>query len=255
VKSASRKDLPSFGYLEHLHFDITELIQFCRSEGFFDFDHYSDIQVSSNSKMKEFVLSNSFNKANFFTEEDAPYLEGEKYKQRYLTEIFDHVRKRDQLQNEVKKDSIFFRQKRLKKSYEEYDPFSDELNYGKRNQLVYGVFEKILDSFKAKVTRVRLAYLAPGFSLKPHIDYDPAYITRYHIPILTHPLCRMYTTRNDHIESTHFAADGRVYFLNAGIKHWADNLSDQARVHLIVDTHGQQDLKLGLKMVNCEGEK
>jgi aspartyl/asparaginyl beta-hydroxylase (cupin superfamily) len=37
-------------------------------------------------------------------------------------------------------------------------------------------------------------------------------------------------------------ADGSVYFFNSGIKHWVHNNSDQARIHLIIDTHGQEDL-------------
>jgi hypothetical protein len=43
--------------------------------------------------------------------------------------------------------------------------------------------------------------------------------------------------------STNFPADGRVYFLNTGMKHWAVNSSDNPRLHLIIDVHGQEELK------------
>jgi aspartyl/asparaginyl beta-hydroxylase (cupin superfamily) len=40
----------------------------------------------------------------------------------------------------------------------------------------------------------------------------------------------------------HLPADGSVYFFNSGIKHWVENNSSEDRIHLIVDTHGQEDL-------------
>ena len=42
---------------------------------------------------------------------------------------------------------------------------------------------------------------------------------------------------------THFPADGRVYFLNAGHIHWAENNSNVNRIHLIIDTQNQDDLQ------------
>ena len=41
----------------------------------------------------------------------------------------------------------------------------------------------------------------------------------------------------------HFPADGRVYFLNTGHIHWAENNSDEGRIHLIIDTKTQEDLQ------------
>ncbi len=242
-----RKDLPNFGYLKNIKFDINEITTHCQKENLFNFDDYADIQVSSNSKMKEFVLSNSYSKSNFFTENAAAYLEGNCYKQKYFTELNLKIIDQNKIKDfGEKKNSIFFRQKRLNKSFHDYDPIADELNYTKRNHLVKGIFEKILDSFQSQVTRVRLAYLAPHFKLKPHIDYDPSYITRYHIPILTNKLCHMHVIRNNQTHSANFPADGRVYFLNAGLKHWAENNSDFPRLHLILDTHGQLDLQESL---------
>ena len=40
----------------------------------------------------------------------------------------------------------------------------------------------------------------------------------------------------------HLPADGQVYFLNTGLKHWAENNSNENRIHLIVDTKSQEDL-------------
>lgn len=243
MKLSNRKELPNFGFLTQFKFDIQRLKNELNAEGLLNFDNYNDIKVSSNSKMRQFVISNSFSKNNFFKEESADYNEGEKYKQIYLTELFEMPADLETTQPVVNKDSIFFRQKRLDKNSDQYDYFADELNYGKRNAKVTSYLNEILDQFKSRVTRVRLAYLAPGFSIKPHVDYDPSYIARYHIPIITNSDCTMHIIRNNSEHTSHFEADGRVYFLNAGLKHWASNDSNEPRLHLIVDTHGQDDLR------------
>jgi aspartyl/asparaginyl beta-hydroxylase (cupin superfamily) len=121
-------------------------------------------------------------------------------------------------------------------------PEADELNYGVRTELVTGEIEKILDMFTSKITRVRLAYIAGNHDLKPHIDYDPSYIVRYHIPIITNPGVTMYMNRSGKVYSRHLPADGKIYFFNTGIQHWVINNSDLDRVHLIIDVHGQDEL-------------
>jgi len=37
-------------------------------------------------------------------------------------------------------------------------------------------------------------------------------------------------------------ANGEVYFVNQGFKHWIENNSKDPRVHLIVTVVGQEDL-------------
>jgi aspartyl/asparaginyl beta-hydroxylase (cupin superfamily) len=49
--------------------------------------------------------------------------------------------------------------------------------------------------------------------------------------------------RNGQIYKRHLPVDGRVYFFNTGIKHRVTNDSDQDRVHLIIDVHGQDELE------------
>ena len=92
------------------------------------------------------------------------------------------------------------------------------------------------------MTRVRLAVLMPGMTIQRHRDYDPSYICRYHLPLIT----------NDQVEfgmaidgvDTQFAmpADGSIYFFNSGLPHWVTNNGTESRLHLIVDTNGQLDL-------------
>lgn len=236
----NRKQLPCFGYLENQTFSVSEILKTCEQLNLLDFQKYNDIKFSENSKMAAFVKLNEFSKSQFFTESEVPYLEGEKYKQVYLTEVDPTLDLKDV--DESANHSAGRRLSRLDPNGNNYNPLADELNYGFRNKLVVDTFEKILDSFEDKVTRVRLAWLAPQFELKPHIDYDPSYITRLHIPLITNSDCLMHVFKEGQQKSAHFPADGKVYFLNAGLKHYASNRSDQNRLHLIVDMHGQKCL-------------
>ena len=241
ITTRNRKQLPNFGVLKDYNVNIAELIEFCFTNNYFDTALYNDINVSSNSFMKDFVIANSFSKENFFKDSNEDFLESQKYKQRYLTEI-DSSKNWKDIKNE-KNTTIFTRTKRLNKESNEYNPKADEYNYGKRNELVIGEVEKVLNIFKSELARVRFAYLAPNFSLKPHVDYDPSYITRFHIPLVTNKKCLMGVKKKNIDYRVHFPADGRIYFLNAGHIHWAENNSNVNRIHLIVDTKTQEDLQ------------
>lgn len=236
----NRKQLPMIGYLDHLKIDLEVLLSHLRGHNLLDWSRYTDIQVSSDSKHKDFVVANEYCKTSFFTEESAPLMEGDQYVQLYLTD-FDPTKASNDVA--LEQTNIFQRTKRLNPESSRYLPEADERNYGVRNHLVEGPLEAILDSFQAKITRVRLACLKPGFEIKPHVDYDPRYIVRYHIPIITNDRVIMGMQRDGQDHKFHLPADGRVYFFNSGLKHWVKNASLEARLHLIVDVHGQDDLK------------
>jgi hypothetical protein len=235
----NRKQLPLVAKLNNIKVDINAILEHCRANDLLDDNKYNDIKYSANSKHQSFLVSNEFCKTNFFTETDAQVMEGERYKQLYLTD-FDETKSSGKVN--LHGTNIFERTKRLDPSDPRYLPEADELNYGIRNKYVTGPFEDILNKFKGKVTRVRLAYLTPGFSIKPHVDYDPSYITRYHIPLVTNDDVVMGFTKSDRDHLYHMPADGSVYFFNSGIKHWVDNNGTESRLHLIIDTHGQDDL-------------
>jgi hypothetical protein len=235
----NRKQLPLVARLNNINVDISAILTHCESNGLLDEGCYNDIKYSTNSRHQSFLVSNEFCKTNFFTEDEAPLMEGEKYKQLYLTD-FDESKASGRV--ELHGTNIFERTKRLNPSDPRYLPEADELNYGVRNQYASGPFATLLDSFKSKITRVRLAYLKSGFSIRPHVDYDPSYITRYHVPLITHSNVVMGFHRNGQDHKYYLPADGSVYFFNSGIKHWVENNSHVDRIHLIVDTHGQDDL-------------
>lgn len=235
----TRKDLPCFGYLKGLSVDVSQVLDHLTSEGLLNPEVYNDIKVSANSNHKSFVIANKFNKDSFFKEESADSLEGEFYKQLYLTD-FDTTKTSGKVR--IENTTIFKRMKRLDSSRADYLAEADELNYGIKNKYAVGALANVLDKFQSKITRVRLAYLKGHFEIKPHVDYDPSYITRYHVPLVTNPDVQMFVERSGTVASYHMPADGRVYFFNSGLKHWVKNNSEHWRLHLIVDTHGQQDL-------------
>jgi hypothetical protein len=236
----NRKQLPCFGYLNNFTVDVQELAAYLESTGLLNWEKYTDINYSSNSRHQAFVVANEFCKDNFFKEPDAPMMEGELYRQLYLTD-FDETKASGNV--DLHNTNIFERTKRLKPSNPRYLPEADELNYGIRNHLVTGPLATLLDQFQSKITRVRLAYLSKNFEIKAHVDYDPSYVTRYHIPIITNPAVKMFIQRGDQVLERYLPADGKIYFFNSGLKHWVRNDSDQGRLHLIIDVHGQTELE------------
>jgi len=236
----TRKSLPRFGVLRGYTVDVQSIVNHLKEEGLLDWNKYNDIKVSANSAHKDFVVSNEFCKDNFFIEEGAQMMEGEFYRQLYLTD-FDESKRSGKVS--LQQTNIFKRTRRLDPTKSDYLPEADELNYGVRNHYVKGPLTALLDMFEAKITRVRLAFLKDNFEIKPHVDYDPSYIVRFHIPLITNEKVKCFMLRGEDQASVYLPADGRVYFFNSGLKHWVKNEGEEWRLHLIVDVHGQQDLQ------------
>lgn len=236
----NRKQLPEFGVLTNIRVDTDALVNYCHQQNLFDSERYNDIKASANTPMRDLTVANHVHKNTFFKEEDAQSLEGEKYRQLYVTEI-DPSKRRQRV--DVTPSTMLSRLKRIDPASANYLPEADERNYGKRNDLAAGEVANVLDMFASRLARVRFAYLAPHFAIAPHVDYDPSYISRYHIPLITNDKCIVGAERNGVKKEVHFAADGRVYFLNTGLKHWVRNDSDQPRIHLIVDLHEQKEIE------------
>lgn len=238
MNKLKRRHLPNYAIVDGKNFDLGAVRQLCEHLNLFDFENYTDIMLSSDSKMTPYLKAYSDCREAFFTEAGANYLEGTSYRQKYLTEPNFSSAEISQFSHSVNtKEKL----RRLKPGAHQ-NPLVDETQYTIRNKLVQGVFEEILDSFKSPVTRVRLAYLAPQFAIKPHIDADTSLIMRYHLPILTNDRCLFHIERNGAVETKHLPADGRLYFVNAGFRHWAANNSDLPRLHLIIDTSDQFEL-------------
>jgi len=235
-----RKELPYFKKLDY-RFDMNKLLE--AFEPFRDASLYDDLNASNpDSAYGDFYNSASkLEHLKKFAKSDEDVINGSQhYRQLSLTE-FDG----DRTVRAVESDNAY---KTYRKSTNPadpaYEPVMDERRYTKRKAICSGYWNDILDTFKAPVTRTRFAYMAPGHSIKPHIDYNTTYSIRVHIPIVTNPDAVMYVKSKGDTHKMHMPADGSAYFLNTGMVHWAENNGTEGRVHLVISLDGQDDLCL-----------
>ena len=122
------------------------------------------------------------------------------------------------------------------------DPRADERWYGKVKDDVPPYLREVLNTFPG-AHRTRFANLAPKSEVKPHIDYDTLYGVRLHIALSTNDECFNGGWDKDGNEvSHHIPADGSVWFVNPGVKHYAKNNGDTPRNHLIISMDSQEML-------------
>jgi hypothetical protein len=237
----SRKELPLLKKLG-IKFDADQLLNAYRDyEKCHTWDglgsEYASLCKTHTKLPKMFFRPDELEGANTICEMDWKNLS---YQQLSLTEWDDSYSL-----NERKEKSLSRWDTRIAKG----KPEADERWYRKRHNDLPGYFHHVLDSLGAEKThRARFAKLLPHSKVKAHIDYDTTYGIRLHIPIITNDKCWFGGTAADGSEEKHqMLADGSVYFINPGLKHWATNEGDEERVHLIisVDSHDLiQDLSL-----------
>lgn len=122
------------------------------------------------------------------------------------------------------------------------NPRADERFFRKRHLDLPEYFHHVLDTIGRDIVhRTRFAKLAPQSSIKPHIDYNTEYGVRLHIPITTNLGCSFGgIDHNGETIKAHMPADGGVWYINPGVKHWARNDGDTERVHMIVSVDSQK---------------
>lgn len=123
-----------------------------------------------------------------------------------------------------------------------HDTRADERWYGKVKDDVPPYLREVLQTFKG-AHRSRFANLAPFSEVKPHIDYDTLYGVRLHIALDTNDQCFNGGWDKDGNEfKQHIPADGSVWFVNPGVKHYAINNGATPRNHLIISMDSQKVL-------------
>lgn len=150
----------------------------------------------------------------------------------------------------VEWDESFSLDKRTEKSGTRWDttiakrdPKADERWFRKRVVDTPEYFNYVLDTIgKDIVHRTRFAKLSPKSEIKEHIDYNTEYGIRLHIPIITNKKAVFGGIGSNGKEEAHFPADGSVWFINPGVKHWARNDGDEERIHLIISVDSQEIL-------------
>ena len=120
------------------------------------------------------------------------------------------------------------------------DPVADERWYRKMKDDVPEYMREIFGMFNG-AHRTRFARLQAGSNIKPHIDYDTQYGIRLHIAVDTNKECYNGGFDKDGNEiKYHIPADGSVWFINPGYKHYAVNNGPTARDHLIISIDSQE---------------
>lgn len=116
---------------------------------------------------------------------------------------------------------------------------ADERWFRKVKEDVPPYLREVLSHFKG-AHRTRFANLSPNSSVKPHIDYDTLYGIRLHIAFSTNDECFNGGWDKDGNEvKYHIPADGSVWFVNPGVKHYALNGGTTSRNHLIISLDSQ----------------
>lgn len=235
-----RKQLPFFMKLSY-QFDMSRILD--EFQKFKDIRLYDDLNASNpDSAYGDFYNSEAkLEHLKKFAKPNENVIEGSQfYRQLSLTEFDGEHPVRT-----VEKDNSYTTYRKSTNLDDlAYDPVMDERRYTKRKDICTGYWNDILDTFKAPVTRTRFAYMAPGHSIKPHIDYNTTYSIRIHIPIVTNTEAFMYVKFKGETHKMHMPADGGAYFLNTGLVHWAENNGPEGRIHLVISLNGQVDLCL-----------
>lgn len=123
------------------------------------------------------------------------------------------------------------------------DSHADERWYRKFKNDLPPYLREVLSNFP-NFHRSRFALLAPHNQVKPHIDYDTTYGIRLHIALETNEHCFNGGWDKDGNEvKYHIPADGTVWFINPGVKHYAVNGGDTPRNHLIISMDSQKILE------------
>lgn len=184
--------------------------------------------------------------AMFFTEEELDGvnhvcdLDWEKttYKQLSLTEYDETY----DITQRIEKSGTAWDNRVAKK-----DPHADERWYRKFKDDLPPYLREVLTYFP-NFHRSRFALLAPYNQVKPHIDYDTTYGIRLHIALETNEECYNGGWDKDGNEiKYHIPADGSVWFINPGVRHYAVNGGSTPRNHLIISLDSQLILEEYLK--------
>lgn len=251
-----RHHLPLMAKLD-LQIDIERLRKEFYDFGYDDWSKYDGLNYNKNQEdglvVRRVLLE------YFLTDEEIKQREGqniaeggEAYKMLCLTEFNGDPQKESRnLANKLEYKNLDPRSlaRRLEKisdpSHPDYVPIADEKRYDKRNKYCKGYVAEIMDLLEEKighVARSRFAVLKAGENIKPHLDINTDKAVRIHIPLITHHDCVFGVQGKTRTVEEHMPADGSVWFINQGYRHWVNNPSPIDRVHLVFVITGQDGI-------------
>lgn len=239
-----RESLPLFKVLPDCRINIEKLQKHILTKNLSDYSRYIDLDTGG--EYEHLCNQNDHIHRKFVDKNELEHgkgcYNGKSFRQLALTsfdsESFPNVKMEKKIENRSKAVRMS-----SNPESKNYLPQLDERNYRVPNEFVDDVFEEVLNTFKAPYTRVRLAVLMPEFECEPHIDYNTNYSIRVHIPIFTN-LKTFFCYDDPKRETTkqHMPADGRIWFVNTGYRHWVENYGSSPRLHLVVSLLDQRDL-------------
>ena len=149
----NRKQLPHFFKLQRT-IDVNAILEYLQQEQLLDYDRYNDIKKSANSPYKSFLVGNHYSKNKFFIGDNEEKLEGELYKQLYLTGYNGDLNEVEETVTTTKD-----RLRRIEPDSKNYIPELDEHKFGKKNEFCKGILAELLDSFlDRKSTRLNSSH-------------------------------------------------------------------------------------------------
>lgn len=205
---------------------------------------FTSINLAKSKTFESYPLAHRHCYDTFFKGEDEQSLSSDRYVQYSFTEQ-NQCRTVSEEQLNESGSTVKSRLRRLQKDSPHYIREADDTSYTELTPECPESVVTLINQIRAigdVVARVRLAGLAPGHVIQPHRDHDPTKLVRLHIPIKTNPFCTITTEdKNREMVST-YMEKGSVFLLNTGRKHAASNHSNEWRVHLLIDIHGQKFL-------------
>ena len=156
------------------------------------------------------------------------------YHQMHLTDFDDNFELREKRESGTKWD----------KSYMKGDKKYDERAYRKLLDDVPPYIKQIAESLGPNRTRVGMAKVVAGGGIDPHRDYDTTFSCRYHVAVKTNEESVFGFEKDGKEYEVHIPADGHLWFVNTGLKHWVYNRNQtEDRTHFIVNMDSQELLE------------
>lgn len=252
-----RQHLPLMAKLD-MHIDIDRLLKEFFDFGYDDWSKYDGLNYDKNQEdglvVRRILLE------YFLTEEEKKERQGqlvaeggEAYKMLCLTEFNGDPEKDSRdlasklTQQDMDPKSLARRLEKISDpTHPDYVPIADEKRYDKRNEYCKGYVAEIMDMLEESighVARSRFAVLKAGEEIKPHLDVNTDKAVRIHIPLITHKDCTFGVQGKKRTVEEHMAADGSVWFINQGYRHWVKNPTPVNRVHLVFVITGQNSIE------------
>lgn len=230
-KRKLRKELGFFGALKNYRVNTDLLLSELIEHGLFIKSKWTAASKEAYNPENLFIQANSACKMNFNGDNDKTYQEINLSVPNFKSSTLSDS-------DLTREGSMVYRVKRLDPNRKEFSEHASEASHTIDPRYNVGELGRLIKQFKGRTYRVRLASMAPNSEVRPHIDYDPSYVFRYHVVLRTHPDVFFGAHTRGHTSFVHLPRTGRVYWLNTGIVHSVVNSSSAERVHLLIDVDG-----------------